>query len=101
MKVLQPTNTTHSITIIPRAFPTGALNLKIVKEGVNTFATSTPTYTIANGLLILTFALVGLEGEKFTIKLTQGTTVVYRCKLFFTAQTPQEYKQTKNLYIYA
>jgi len=101
MKVLLPTNSTHTISILPRIYPSGILSLKIVKEGVNTFATSTPTYTIANGLLILTFALVGLEGEKFTIKLTEGTTVVYRCKLFFTAQTPENYKQTNNLYIYA
>ena len=101
MKVLLPTNSTHTISILPRIYPIGILSLKIVKEGVNTSETSTPTYTIANGLLILTFALVGLEGEKFTIKLTEGTTVVYRCKLFFTAQTPENYKQTNNLYIYA
>lgn len=101
MKVLLPINTTHTINIEPRFYPTGVLGLKIVKEGINTFETSTPTYTILNGVMSLNFGLVGLEGQKYTIKLTEGTTVVYRCKLFFTAQTPEDYKQTNNLYIYA
>lgn len=101
MKVLLPTNSTHTISILPRIYPVGALSLKIVKEGVNTSETSTPTYSIANGVMSLNFGLVGSEGQKFTIKLTEGTTVVYRCKLFFTSQTPENYKQTNNLYTYA
>lgn len=101
MKVLLPSNTTHTIALEPRFYPTGTLSLKIVKEGSNTSDTSVPTYTITNGVMFLSFGLVGLEGAKYTIKLTEGTTVVYRCKLFFTSQTPEDYKQTNNLYIYA
>lgn len=101
MKVLQPTNTTHTIKMDPRFYPVDVLNLRIVKEGANTFEDSVPAYSVLNGVMSLTFDLIGLEGSKYTIKLTENEKIVYRCKLFFTGQDPQNYKLTKNKYIYA
>lgn len=101
MKVLLPSNTTHTITIEPRFYPTLALALRIVKEGYNTNTDVVPTYTITNGVMFLTFDLTGVEGERYSIRLKENNIVCYRNKMFFTAQTPQDYKQTKNEYIYA
>ena len=101
MKVLLPTNTTHTITIEPRFYPTNTLALRIVKEGYNTNTDVVPTYVINYGVMLLTFDLTGLEGERFSIKLTENNVICYRNKMFFTAQEPQDYKQSKNEYIYA
>lgn len=101
MKVLLPNLTTHTITLEPRVYPTTALSVKITNEASSVVVNVVPTYVTTNGVTFLTFVLVGLEGERFTVKLTQDNIVIYRCKLFFTAQTPQDYKITKDKYTYA
>ena len=100
MKVLLPTNTTHSIVIYPRFYPTDALSMRIVKEGSNAVTTVIPTYLINKGILTLTFNLVGVEQDRFTFKLTENNNVVYIGRLFFTTQTKQDFKLTKDTYIY-
>jgi hypothetical protein len=101
MKILLPSLTTHTINIRPRVYPTGTLSLAITKEVTGVITTVTPTYVIVNDVMTLTFDLTGLESERFTVKLTEGAVIIYRCKLFFTAQTPQDYKITLNEFIYA
>ena len=101
MKVLNPTNTTHEITLEPRFYPSDDLVMRITKEGYNTFQEVVPTYSIKHGVMLLSFDLTGAEGERYSIKLTENNIVCYRCKAFFTGQAAQEYKQTKNDYIYA
>ena len=101
MKILLPSLTTHTINIRPRVYPTGTLSLAITKEVTGVITTVTPTYVVLNDVMTLTFDLTGLESERFTVKLTEGAAIIYRCKLFFTAQTPQDYKITLNEFIYA
>jgi hypothetical protein len=49
----------------------------------------------------LAFELKGAEGDKYTLKLTENEKIVFRCRLFFTSQKPQDYKTTNQKYIYA
>jgi len=100
MKVLLPTNTAHTIDLIPVFYPTDALSLVITKEGYNTIETVVPTYVTNYGVMSLTFDLVGVEQDRFSIKLTENDVVVYRGKLFFTAQIVEDFKLTKDTYIY-
>ncbi len=101
MKVLLPSNINHTITLEPRFYPTSILDLEITKEVTSVKTNQEPTYTILNGVMTLTFDLVGVEFERFTIKLIENNEVVYRCRLFFTEQEPQNYKITKDKFIYA
>jgi len=101
MKILLPSATSHTIPMKPRINVTDVLSVVIKNEAKGTVTTVVPTYTLSHGIMLLTFTLVGLEGETFTVKLLQATAIVYRCKLFFTAQPAQNYKITKNKYIYA
>lgn len=100
MKVLLPTNTTHTIVLEPRFYPSDVLSLEIVKEGYNTTETVTPTYSVLNGVMSLVFDLEGVEQDRFSIKLTENNNVVYRGKLFFTSQEIEDFKLTKDTYIY-
>jgi hypothetical protein len=101
MKVLNPDNTSHSITFIPRYYPTNTLSLEVVKEGYNTTQTIVPTYSIYNGIITLNFDLTGVEQDRFSLKLTEDNKIVFRGKIFFTTQQTQEFKLTKDTYIYA
>lgn len=100
MKVLNPNNTSHSIKLIPREYPTLNISLVITKEGYNTTQTVVSTYSISNGLMTLNFDLEGVAQDRFSYKLTEGETVISRDKLFFTEQEPQEFKLTKNTFTY-
>jgi hypothetical protein len=50
--------------------------------------------------MYVSFNHIFTENDKFEIKITENNEVVYRGKLFCTAQTPQQYSQTKDIYIY-
>lgn len=122
MKILNPNNTTHTITLQPRFKPTGVFYLYF--DNVNSLPTNhslqdgnendflngsgailevTPaenTYTYVNGVLNITFDLTVKEGNRFALKVEESGIVIYRGNLFCTTQTPQDYKLTKNKYIY-
>ena len=40
------------------------------------------------------------ENDKFQVKISQGTDVIYRDKIFVTSQNTQEFKATKDHYYY-
>lgn len=100
MKVLLPTNTTHTVELIPRFEPTSTLSLKITKEGYNSENTQVPTYVINYGVLSITFDLTGVNQDRYSFDLSEDENVVYKGKLFFTEQETQDFKLTKNTYIY-
>lgn len=101
MKVLLPSLSNHTITTEPRFFPSLVLNMQLKNEATGVFTDVIPSYVTANGVTKFTFNLAGVEGDRYSVKMTEGTNVVYRCKMFFTQQTPQDYKITKGLYNYA
>lgn len=100
MKVLLPNNETHTIKLIPRYTPTGVLSLKLTKEGYNEITEQVPTYTITNGVMSLTFDLVGVKQDRYVAELSKGSDIVSRFDLFFTDQNTQDFKLTKDTFIY-
>jgi hypothetical protein len=122
LKILYPINTTHTITLQPRFNPSGVFSLYF--DNVNNYPTDyslqdgegndlldgltnilevTPaqnTYTYINGVLNITFDLTVLEGDRFSLKVVEDGVVIYRGKIFCTGQDSEDYKLTKNKYIY-
>lgn len=101
MKVIIPSNTTHTIKLIPRFEPTqNNLLIKITKEGFNEVLEQVCTYVLSNGIMTLTFDLTGVEQDRFNFDLYNDNELIYKGKLFFTAQNPQIFKLTENTYTY-
>lgn len=100
MIVLRPTNTTHEFNFIPRFIPSGLLTFELYNEATQQFQTIDNIYTYENGLATITFDLVCIESQKFQLKISQGTDVIYRDKIFVTSQNTQEFKATKDHYYY-
>lgn len=97
---LLPSNTTHEFNFIPRFMPTGILTLELYDETLQTTETIDNSYAYANGLTTITFDLVCIESQNFQLKISQGTDVIYRDKIFVTSQNTQEFKVTKDHYYY-
>ena len=97
---LLPSNTTHEFTFIPRFIPSGELILELYNEATQQFQTIDNLYVYANGLATMTFDLNVFEKDKFQLKVSQGTDVIYRDKIFVTSQNTQEFKATKDHYYY-
>jgi|TARA_R110000803_G_C11943449_1_gene316856 hypothetical protein len=100
MKVIDPSITTHEIVTIPRFYPSLALTMELYNEADNVRTTPTPTYRILDGKLYLSFTYTFLDKQRFQIKVLEGTKVVYRNKIWVTAQTPQDFKLTSGVYVY-
>ena len=122
MKILNPNNTTHTIILQPRFKPTGVFSLYF--DNLNSLPTNYAlqdgnendflngsgailevkpaenTYTYINGVLSITFDLTVAEGNRFALKIEESEIVIYRGNLFCTTQETQDYKLTKNKYIY-
>jgi hypothetical protein len=100
MKVVLPIISTHLIVLIPRFYPLNALTLELKNEVNGVISFNIPNYLIENGKMYVSFNHIFTENDRFEIKITENNEVVYRGKLFCTAQTPQQYSQTKDIYIY-
>lgn len=97
---LLPSNTEHTFNFIPRFIPSGELILELYNETTQQFQTIESLYVYANGLATITFDLNVFEKDKFQLKISEGTDVVYRDKIFVTSQNTQEFKATKDHYYY-
>lgn len=91
MKVVKPTNTTHDITLVPRFETLNALTLLLYNETPKVETTVPNTHVIVDGNLTITFDFTFAENDRFQIKISEGTEVVYRGKLIATEQDPQEF----------
>ena len=100
MKVIDPTDTTHELKIVPRYYPIGALVVTLKNEITKTEYTPANTYRILDGFLYSAFTYTFTNKDRYQIKITEGTEVVYRGKIFVTTQTPQDYKITDGIYYY-
>jgi hypothetical protein len=100
MIVLNPIDTTHGFNFIPRFTPSDDLILQLYDETLQTFNTINNSFTYSNGLCAITFDLVCTENQKFQVKISEGTQIIYRDKIFVTSQDTQEYKATKDHYYY-
>lgn len=100
MKVVLPSETTHTIQLIPRFDPYTLLVLSLFKESTRVTTTPANTYYMQNGYLYITFDSTFVEGEKYQIKIASGDDIVWRGKLLATEQVSQKYKLTNDLYFY-
>ena len=99
MKIVNTTDTTHNISLIPRYYPYSAVTFELYNEATKEITIVPNTYSVTNGVFILTFDYTFTDKDKFQIKLEENS-VVYRGKLIVTDQNTQEYKLTDNLYYY-
>lgn len=99
MIVLNPTNTTHGFNFIPRLIHTDVI-LSLYNETTQQNEIVDNLCVTNNGISTITFDFDFVESQKFQIKITENNEIVYRDKLFVTAQTPQDFKATKDHYYY-
>ena len=111
MKVVNPNSENHLITLISRYIPSENLVLNLLNKNTNIesnvsisllvgFGDVTNTYTIQNGYLNLNFSFEFREGEKYRIKITENSNVIYRGKLIATEEETQNYQTDNNEYHY-
>ena len=102
MKVIDPNDTTHSISIIPRFNDTVSVTMEITNEATKVVYTYVlDTYTLTDGIAEVRFFLTPEDKSKYSFKLVDnGVDIIYKGKLIATTQEPQEYKITTDLYFY-
>jgi len=102
MKVIDPNDTTHSISIIPRFNDTVSVTMEITNEATKVVYTGVlNTYTLTDGVGVVNFDLTPEDKSKYSFKLVDnGVDIIYRGKLIATTQETQEYKITTDLYFY-
>lgn len=104
MKVFNQDLLTQSITFVPRFEPLGDINIYVY----NSFSDTTQeilqgvNYTYLGGEVLLEdLDITDLkEGNKYTLTIKDNDVIIYRGLAMSTNQEPQEYKDTKNAYIY-
>ena len=99
MKVVNPNNTTHAISIIPRSY-VEPIVLELYNEVTQVETIVANSITVTDGILLITFDFTFLEGDKYQIKLSKDSEILYRGKLLATSQDPQRYKLTNGVYFY-
>ncbi len=100
MKVVLPIDTEQTFKFIPRTYPTGALTLYFKNEATKTETSVANSYTTTDGIIEITFTFDFAERDKYQIRILEGTDVIYRGKLFATAQTPQDFLITTGYITY-
>src|SRR5690606_6774804 len=99
MNVLLPIDTAQNIIFIPRnnSSEVDIILENKLKETTDTYSNITPTYS--NGYMTISVTHDFKEGESYsyTINASEGDSLMYRSKIFVTAQTDlQEYNTHPN-----
>ena len=100
MKVVNISDTSHSIEFIPRLYNVIGTTLLLTNEANKEEYTITHTISGSESIITLSFDYTFTEGDRFQIKLSNETEVIYRGRLIATDQTPQNYNATKDYYTY-
>ena len=100
MKVVNPNDVSHLIGAIPRYYGFAGAVLTLTNETTKVETEVAYTEQIIAGVMELSFDFDFNEGDKFAIKLSEGTEIVYRGKLFATSQETQNFKNSVNYYSY-
>ncbi len=101
MKVVNPNVRIKTISLIPRFNDVEAFDLLLINETTKEQTTFfIDNYSYQNGILVFGVDFAMNEGEKYELKLSILNEVLYRGKIFATAQEPQDFDLTKDLYIY-
>jgi len=99
MIVVNPEDINHTFDIIPRYYRK-AIVLELYNEVTQVSEIVNQLFVVDDGIMTVSFSYTFTEQAKYQIKLTDDNGVIFRGKLIATSQTPQDYKQTNNLYVY-
>jgi len=99
MIVVNPEDTNHTFDIIVRYYP-AEIVFNLYNEVTQVSEIVNQLFVVNDGIMTVSFSYTFTEQSKYQIKLTDENGVVFRGKLIATSQTPQDYKQTNNLYVY-
>lgn len=97
MIVLQESVSAQTFKFIPRELV--ADSMIIEDEAQNTSATISITPTVVDYYLEVTEVVTLVEGRFYTLKVLNGTDVVYKDKIFCTNQTISDYSINNGEYI--
>ena len=108
MKIINPSDTTYFIELIPRTYTLStSLDFELYDESEReTESISSNVFSVINGYLTWEFLPADFSNITFTedgtyqLKISDIGEVIYRGKLLVTSQTPQDYKATNGLYTY-
>lgn len=99
MIVLQPITTEQTITIVPRQYVEASnLQLVITEDGTRKTQTLTNLTSVIVGNYIevdITSNILN-EGNLYFVELTQGSTLLFRDKIYCTSQTDKDVVHTLN-----
>ena len=90
----------YALSIIPRYYPTGVVNLNIKDTATGYDNTQEVGYSIVNGVLSFTFELETTNETRYQVTLSEGTEIVYRGIAIYTTQDTQEYLLTNDKYYF-
>ena len=90
----------YALSIIPRYYPTGVVNLNIKDTTTGYDNTQEVGYSIVNGVLSFTFELETTNETRYKVTLSEGTEIVYRGIAIYTTQDTQEYLLTNDKYYF-
>ena len=90
----------YALSIIPRYYPTGVVNLNIKDTTTGYDNTQEVSYSIVNGVLSFTFELETTNETRYQVTLSEGTEIVYRGIAIYTTQDTQEYLLTNDKYYF-
>lgn len=101
MIVLNPENTEHTITIVPRFYPEDeTLSCKLYNEATKVETQQDISQTVSNGNLSFGLTFTFSEFDKYQIAIYDANEIVFRGKIFATEQETQTFKLTKDKYYY-
>jgi len=105
MIIVNPDNTNHTISVVPRFDVTpgsGELTMVLTDSYKNTSDTLVNTFDVSRGKLIITFDYTFRSEGRYDIAVTYLNTseVLYRGAAIATNQDTQEYKLTNNKFYY-
>lgn len=100
MKVVNSEVTNHEIVFIPRFYFSGDVTMELFNEESSEVLTFNLTPLTLDGYCYISFTQAFDNNSNFQIKITSGSDIAYRGKLFATNQTEdlQNYKITKDIF---
>lgn len=101
MTVLNPNNTTHTLKIIPRFYPSGNVTLDITREDYSPGFSLLLLPIIQDGYMYLPFDHEFENASSWSVKVSESDEVVYRGKIYVTDQSDdtQGFKLSKDIFV--
>jgi len=100
MNILRPIATAQTITVVPRSSASSGITIELTDENTNSSTTITPSVTNTDGYMALEAIFSVLEGTFYNFSVILSGGIIYRGKLYCTAQTDlKQYTVNENQYV--